>query len=89
MELLTQIERMTEEKAALENDVINYEMNLQILTVENKRLKAQIIDLKKEIERLEQVIKDKDSLCYDCKKSVEGFAENMLKSWESKNADEK
>ena len=104
-ELITKTERMTEEKAALENDVINNEMNLKALTAENKRLKAQINDLKstkdgykkrfldsghrnkklslkvrtlkKEIDRLEQVIKDKDSLCYDCKKSVEDFAESL------------
>lgn len=104
-ELITKTERIAEEKAALENDVINNEMNRKTLTAENKRLKAQINDLKsakegykkrfldsghrnkklslkmrtleKEIERLEQVIKDKDRLCYDCKKSVEDFAESL------------
>lgn len=46
MESLTKTERMTEEKAALENDALNNEMNLKTLTAENKRLKAQINDLK-------------------------------------------
>ena len=58
-----EIERLKELNKVLENDNYNKELNLESLC--------------DEIDRLESVIKEKDRLCFDCKKSVKEFAEKI------------
>lgn len=58
-----EIERLKELNKVLENDNYNKELNLESLC--------------DEIDRLESVIKEKDRLCFDCKKSVKEFAEKL------------
>ena len=60
-----EIERLKELNKVLENDNYNKELNLESLC--------------DEIDRLESVIKEKDRLCFDCKKPVKEFAEKLKK----------